>query len=100
MSHYAIYCRDKVGKADQRQAASPAHLKHVEQNLERYFIAGPIRDEGGATVGSLLIVKAESVDEARAFLKQDPYFSANIWESIEIHDFMPAAGDWIGGKIW
>ncbi|MEP2990494.1 MAG: YciI family protein [Parasphingorhabdus sp.] len=100
MSHYAIYCRDKAGAGDQRQAASPAHLMHVEEHLENYFIAGPIKDNDGATVGSLLIVKADSADKARNFLEQDPYFSADIWESIEIHDFMPAAGDWIGGKIW
>jgi len=100
MPHYAIYCRDKTGSEERRQANSAAHLGHVEKHLDQYFVAGPLRDETGATVGSLLIVQADSTGEARAFLEQDPYFSADFWESIEIHDFLPAAGDWIGGKIW
>ena len=100
MKTYAIYCRDKAGTADLRNAASPAHLKHVEQHLACYRVAGPMKDEGGSTIGSLLIVHAENIAEARAFLEQDPYYAEGFWETIHIEEFLPAAGDWIGGKIW
>ena len=47
-----------------------------------------------------LAVEAVDADDARGFIERDPYFSAGFWESIEIFEFIPAAGDWIGGKIW
>ena len=100
MKHFLIYCCDAPGTTEVRAATNPAHLQHVEAHLDRYWVAGPLRDTQGETVGSMLIVKAESATEARLFLEQDPYYAANLWQSIEIHDFLPAAGEWIGGKIW
>ncbi len=100
MPKFSIYCRDKKGTAQTRREVAPKHLSHVEKYIDRYLVAGPMRDIEGETVGSLLIVTAEHEDDARQFLEQDPYFAADIWESIEIHNFMAAAGEWIGGKIW
>ena len=100
MKAYAIYCRDRPGSLDVRKAATPGHLKNVEDHLDQYLVAGPIKDTDGNIVGSLLILKAIDADDAWGFIERDPYFAAGFWESIEIDEFMPAAGEWIGGKIW
>lgn len=97
---FAIYCTDKPGAGPQRGEASPAHLAHVEKTLDNYLIAGPMKNEAGETIGSLLIVKATDAADARRQLEADPYYGADIWAEIRISEFMPAAGDWIGGKIW
>lgn len=83
-----------------RLATREAHFAHIEATLSNALVAGPLRDEEGTTVGSLLIIKAASAAEARAHLEADPYFDAGIWSDIRITEFVPAAGDWIGGKIW
>jgi len=97
---FAIYCTDKSDTAQRRVDARDAHFKHIEKTLENFLIAGPMLNEDDVTIGSLLIVKAEDVADARRQLEADPYFAADIWADIRIAEFMPAAGDWIGGKIW
>jgi uncharacterized protein YciI len=97
---FAIYCTDKPDTAQKRLDARDAHLEHISQTLDNFLIAGPMRDKRGVTVGSLLIVKAIDATDAQQQLEKDPYFDANIWQDIRITEFTPAAGDWIGGKIW
>lgn len=97
---YAIITHDKPGSAAIRMEKLKLHLAHVEANLDRLAVAGPLRDEDGNFTGSLLVVKAESEAEARAQIEADPYFAADIWSDIEIRAFNAAAGDWVGGKTW
>ncbi len=96
---YACWCRDGQGSNAKRDALRPVHLAHIEAHVDRFFAIGPLKD-GDLTVGSLMIVKADSVDDARNLLAQDPYFGADIWESIEIEPFLAVAGDWLGGIAW
>jgi hypothetical protein len=97
---YAIMTKDKPGASVTRMAKLKEHLAHVEESLNDFAIAGPLRDEEGNFTGSLLVVKAESEEQARAMLAKDPYFQADIWSEIEIRAFSAAVGDWVGGKAW
>jgi hypothetical protein len=103
----------KAVHADQRQpglAAAGAQRRFLGDALREAGLpiargeddgaAGPLRDAEGNFTGSLVVVKAESEEDARAFLTNDPYFKADIWSSIEIRAFNAAAGDWVGGKTW
>lgn len=100
MKAFAIYCTDKPDTAQKRLAARDAHFAHIEKTIENLFVAGPLKNQEGDTIGSLLIVKAETAAQARAQLEADPYYHADLWADIRIHEFTAAAGDWIGGKIW
>lgn len=100
MKTFAIYCTDAPDSGQKRIDARDAHFAHVASTLDHFSIAGPLRDETGATVGSLLIVKAENEAEARKCVEADPFFAAAIWADIRITEFVPAAGEWIGGTIW
>jgi hypothetical protein len=97
---YAIMTKDKPGASVTRMAKLKEHLAHVEESLNDFAIAGPLRDEEGNFTGSLLVVRAESEEQARAMLAKDPYFQADIWSEIEIRAFSAAVGDWVGGKAW
>ncbi len=100
MKAFAIYCTDKPGTEQKRRDTRGAHFDHIEKTIDNLFVAGPLKNAQGDTVGSLLIVKAETAEDARAQLEADPYFHADIWADIRITEFTAAAGDWIGGKIW
>jgi uncharacterized protein YciI len=100
MSAFAIWCHDRPDSSAVRTASRDAHLAHVEAHIDRYLVAGPLRDAAGEVAGSLLIVTADNVEDARAFLGTDPYFTADLWQSIDIRAFNPAAGDWVGGVTW
>ena len=98
--YFAIIAHDKAGAGPVRIEKLKEHLAHIEANLDRFAVAGPLRDGQGAPSGSLLVVKAASEAEARAFLQSDPYFAAGVWADIEVAPFSAVAGDWVGGKAW
>jgi uncharacterized protein len=97
---YAIIAWDGPEGAARRDTFRAQHFAHIETILDKVLIAGPLKDASGAFTGSLVVVKADSEDEARAIFESDPYFAAGVWDRWDIQFFLPAAGDWIGGKIW
>jgi uncharacterized protein len=99
-NHFAIFTWDAPNSAEPRAAAQQAHMRHIDAVFEKIAIAGPIRDADGRSIGSLFVLKASTAEEAETILRADPYFKAGVWERWEVHPFLPAAGEWIGGKIW
>ena len=99
MPLFAFHCRDGENAAALRERDLQAHLDHVEANIDRYAVAGPLK-RGEDTVGSLLVLKGESEDDARAFFERDPYFIAGVWQAIRVDEFLSVAGDWVGGAAW
>src|SRR5687768_8391105 len=97
---YAIVARDKPNMKAVRMALLKDHLAHIETHLHRLLVAGPLKDAQGNFLGSLLIVRAESMEDASLLLQRDPYYAAGIWADVTISAFSAAAGDWVGGKTW
>jgi hypothetical protein len=97
---YAVLCTDKPGAGGLRDRLLTEHLSFVEAHFDRYRVAGPLYDESGAMTRSLFVIRAESLAEAKAFMAQDPYVAGGLYEAIEYRRFLPAVGDWIGGKVW
>lgn len=97
---FVIRCRDGEATQPLRQRHLGEHLAHVEQNMARFRVAGPLKDAVGAVVGSLLVIEATGEADAREFLESDPYFDAGVWESIEVLQFLAVAGQWVGGAAW
>lgn len=98
---YTIVCRDKAGSRSARMASLQDHLSHIDKVYGRIKLAAPLRDETGEVfTGALLVVTADSLADARALIEADPYFKADIWESIQIDRLGTSAGEWVGGKPW
>lgn len=100
MALFAVRCIDAAGSGPIRQQHLAAHLAHVEAQMARYRIAGPIKNADGVNIGSLLVIEAADADDARAFIMADPYGRTGVWASVEIEAFMAAAGTWVGGATW
>jgi len=99
MTLFAFYCRDGENSASLRERLLAGHLAHIEGNIEKFAIAGPLKD-GEDTVGSLVVIKAEDEAEARSIFQGDPYYEAGVWQSIHVDHFLGVAGDWVGGVAW
>ncbi len=69
-----------------RKVHRPAHLERMEtlDAQGRVILAGPLTDK----VGSLIVIEAESQEEAEAFANQDPYTVNGVFERVEVHPFM------------
>ena len=64
MALYCIHAIDGPEGAEIRPRLIGAHLAHVEANIDRYFVAGPLKNAGGQTIGSMLVVEVDQADVA------------------------------------
>jgi uncharacterized protein len=88
MSLFVFHGLDKPGALELRKATRPAHLAWLESHTPRVKIGGPMLAEDGATpVGSMLVVEAETLAEAKALFAQDPYTLASLWAETSVRPF-------------
>lgn len=100
---YIAICRDLAGQDNRRirKAQLDSHCAYIETIIDRLMIAGPVGDAAGGESGiSVFIYDVDHREDAERLLYGDPYFKAGLYGEIEIDRFLPAAGRWIGGKVW
>ncbi|KZX59150.1 hypothetical protein A3709_16500 [Halioglobus sp. HI00S01] len=103
MPFYLFYCRDiedRESAAQIRRELLPDHLGYVERNMSRYAVAGPNRDQDAAYRSSTFVIKAGSFAEADEVMQGDPYVEGGLYQEILHVEFVPMAGDWVGGAAW
>lgn len=93
---YAIFCYDKPNSVSLRQATRPKHLDYLGDAGDRVKIAGPLLEagEGGAPIGSLIVIDAASEAAVQLFASNDPYATAGLFERVEIHPWVRGMGTW------
>ena len=84
MPYFAIHCIDKPSCADLRAATRAQHLKHVETMDARLLVAGPLLDDDGQPIGSLLIIDFDDRRSAVRFAADDPYACAGLFASVAV----------------
>jgi uncharacterized protein YciI len=64
----------------------PAHLANLEPlNIQgKVILAGPLTDK----TGSLIVIEADSLEEAQRFAREDPYTVHGVFERVEVHPFL------------
>lgn len=81
-----------------RNATRGAHLNYLKDAGDRLKLAGPIaadHEEAAVPEGSLLIIDADSLTAAKLFAQSDPYYKADIVETLKIKAFKAVIGDWV-----
>ncbi|AFL54106.1 uncharacterized protein YciI [Sinorhizobium fredii] len=83
---FALLCTDKPGALQLRLDTRPDHVAYLnELNVKGILrIAGPFLGEDGKPTGSLVIVKADTIEEAKAIAEADPYAKAGLFSKVEI----------------
>ena len=68
-----------------RKIHRSAHLASLEplSREGKVILAGPFTDQAG----SLIIIEADSLEEATRIAREDPYTVQGIFERIEVHPF-------------
>ncbi|MFQ5623605.1 MAG: YciI family protein [Paracoccaceae bacterium] len=89
---FAVICNDKPGAVDVRNANREAHLAYAAQTgaVRR---GGPLLDDDGAMVGSLLFIEAADRAAAGAWAANDPYARAGLFESVQIRAWKQTIGE-------
>lgn len=85
---FVIFCLDKPDSRAARMANRPAHLAFIEREAARVRLAGPLLAEDGETmIGSLIVIEADSREEAEAFSAADPYRQNGVFGAVRILAF-------------
>jgi len=92
---YVIIAEDCPGSLDKRAAVRAQHYERMTamQNAGRLVISGPCPaidspDPGAAGFsGSVIIAEFESLDEARAWIAEDPYVKTGVFSNVTVKPF-------------
>jgi uncharacterized protein YciI len=83
---FAFVCADKPGALQVRLDTRPEHVAYLtELNAAgKLAFAGPFLDGDGKPNGSLVVVKAETIELAREMAGNDPYAKAGLFASVDV----------------
>jgi uncharacterized protein YciI len=71
----------------------PDHLAYLESLGPKLRVGGALLSEDAKEPrGSVIIVEAGGLDEAKAIAAADPYAKAGVFADVEIHPFRQAVG--------
>lgn len=100
--YFLVFGTDKPGMEAVRSEVRPTHREYLRNPGKHTVVTrmgGPtLREDGAAMNGTLLIVEADSIDQVRAFVADDPYSRSGLFQSVEIRPWncglntLPAIG--------
>lgn len=79
----ALIAKDKPGALEVRMENRPAHVDYLK-STGVVAQAGPFLDDGGAMIGSLVILDVEDMAAAESWAANDPYAKAGLFQSVEL----------------
>ena len=82
---FAILGFDGPDGQAKRKVHRPAHLEKIDALSEqgRVILAGPFTDQAG----SLIVIEADSLEEAKQIAGDDPYTVNGVFDRVEVHPF-------------
>ena len=90
---FVIHAIDREGDGSLRQANREAHLTFLGGSGDRVKLGGPMLSEDGSRmVGAMLVIEAESLQEAKDWAANDPYKKADLFTCVDIRPWKAAVG--------
>jgi uncharacterized protein YciI len=85
---FAILLLDRPGVAELRTKVRPEHRDYLAKLADKMAFSGPLTSEDGKTaIGSLLVMDFPSKADAQAWLSEEPFTKAGVYEKPIIHAF-------------
>lgn len=81
---YAIIAQDKPNNVEHRLAVRPTHLEHLKSLGDKMVFGGALFGTDDNPQGSLMVIEAASLDEAKAMAAQDPFVTQGVFASYEV----------------
>lgn len=76
---------DAPGMTEKRTEIRPAHREYIDTKKDDMFCAGPlIADDGETPIGSMLVVDFPSIEAARAWISEEPFTKAGVYDMAKI----------------
>ncbi len=81
---YAMIAKDAPGALQKRLDTRPVHLDHLNGLGKKLVFAGATLDTNEQPDGSIVILEAESLEEAQRMAAADPFVAAGVFSSYEV----------------
>ncbi len=81
---FALVAHDQPNAVDKRLAIRPEHLEYLDGLGDKLLLAGPFLNDKGEGVGSILLLEAASLAEAREVFARDPYARNGLFDQVTI----------------
>jgi uncharacterized protein len=81
---FALVAHDRPNSVALRMAIRPEHLKHLDALGEQLLLAGPFLNDAGEGVGSIVVIEADSLEEARTLFGRDPFLTQGLFDQVTI----------------
>ncbi len=82
---YVVLTRDKPNSLDLRTEVRGVHIEYLEANQHKLLAAGAMtEDDGTGGHGGVIIVDTDDRAEAEAFIENDPFTKAGLFESVTV----------------
>jgi uncharacterized protein YciI len=88
MPLYAFIGNDGPRGAELRKLHRTAHLEGIDALVaeDRVLHAGPLLDDDGGPIGSVVLFEAADLEAARKVAAGDPYVTEGIFENWRVHE--------------
>ncbi len=91
--HFLVHYTDKPNSLALRLATRPAHLEYVK-NSSCVCFGGPLLAADGETMaGGMLVLETDTIEQARAWVEEDPYVKAGLFESAIVRAWRWSVGN-------
>jgi uncharacterized protein YciI len=90
MPHFLVEYID-VGASRAREQHRSEHIAYRKGLGGAMCLAGPILDDAGAAIGSLVILQADNRAAAQLLATRDPYVAAGVLELSSVRGYRIAA---------
>jgi len=89
MAYFCVYALDRPGTGALRQSLRPSHRERLRSHDHPVSvrIGGPLRNETGDMVGTMLVIEADEKRQVESYFEGDPYVTAGLFASVDIHHF-------------
>ena len=81
---FALVAHDRPNSVARRQELRPTHLKYLDSLGDKLLLAGPFLNDNGEGVGTIAIIEAGSLDEARQVFGRDPFSVEGLFDQVTI----------------
>jgi uncharacterized protein YciI len=82
--YFALVAHDRPNAVADRQRLRADHFKFLDGLGEGLIFAGPFLNDQGEGVGSIVVIEAADLEEARSTFARDPYAQGGLFDSITI----------------
>jgi uncharacterized protein YciI len=80
--YFAVWARDRANALEARLKVRERHRERLREGAPglRVVHGGPTLSGEGRMAGTLLVVEAVDIEAVRAFVAQDPYVAAGVYD--------------------